>query len=170
MPLRCKVFARLNNCANCNEADVSFVQTQKKNAKSLITFIHQNSDIKMSQHYQGPFWALGLNFLWALTKFWGQLAQGPALFQPVLDCLYIFSIPFSESCYLECSAREHKEALGLSLTCNYVDMSSTWENHADIDIKNISWHISTCYSNQMVLGNTSETMKSCQTFQEIRLL
>ena len=30
MPLRCKVFARLNNCANCDEADVSFVQTHKK--------------------------------------------------------------------------------------------------------------------------------------------
>ena len=29
MPLRCKVFARLNNCANGDEADVSFVQTQK---------------------------------------------------------------------------------------------------------------------------------------------
>ena len=27
--LRYKVFARLNNCANCDEADVSFVQTQK---------------------------------------------------------------------------------------------------------------------------------------------
>ena len=35
MPLRCKVFARINNCANCDEADVSFVQTQK-NAKSLL--------------------------------------------------------------------------------------------------------------------------------------
>ena len=49
-------------------------------------------------------------------------------------------------------------------------MSSTWENHADVDIKNISRHISTCYSNQMVLGNTWKTTKSCQTFQEIRLL
>ena len=34
--------------------------------------------------------------------------------------------------------------LGLSSTFNYVDMSSTWENHADIDIKNISRHILTC--------------------------
>ena len=29
VPLRCKYFARLNNCANGDEADVSFVQTQK---------------------------------------------------------------------------------------------------------------------------------------------
>ena len=29
VPLRCKVFAILNNCANGDEADVSFVQTQK---------------------------------------------------------------------------------------------------------------------------------------------
>ena len=36
MPLRCKVFARLNNCTNCDEADVSFVQTQK-NTKSLLS-------------------------------------------------------------------------------------------------------------------------------------
>ena len=36
MPLRCKVFARLNNCTNCDEADVTFVQTHK-NAKSLFT-------------------------------------------------------------------------------------------------------------------------------------
>ena len=35
VPLRCKVFARLNNCANCDEADALFVQTQK-NAKSLL--------------------------------------------------------------------------------------------------------------------------------------
>ena len=49
-------------------------------------------------------------------------------------------------------------------------MSSTWKNHADVNIKNISRHISTCYSNQMVLRNTCETTKSCQTFQEIRLL
>ena len=33
MPLRCKVFARLNNCANCDEADVSFFQTHKKKRK-----------------------------------------------------------------------------------------------------------------------------------------
>ena len=42
MPLRCKVFARLNNCANCDEADVPFVQTKKKNAKSLFSFIGHN--------------------------------------------------------------------------------------------------------------------------------
>ena len=29
-------------------------------------------------------WSLGLTILWALTKFWGQLAQGPTLFQPLL--------------------------------------------------------------------------------------
>ena len=28
-------------------------------------------------------WALGLNILRALTKFWGQLAQGPTLFWPL---------------------------------------------------------------------------------------
>ena len=33
----------------------------------------------MSQHSQGPF---GLHFLWALTKFGGQLAQGPSVFWP----------------------------------------------------------------------------------------
>ena len=35
VPLRCKVFARLNNCANGDEVDVLLVQTQK-NAKSLL--------------------------------------------------------------------------------------------------------------------------------------
>ena len=30
VPLRCKVFARLHNCPNGDEADASFVQTQKK--------------------------------------------------------------------------------------------------------------------------------------------
>ena len=49
---------------------------------------------------------------------------------------------------------------GLSSTCNYVDMSSTWEKHADVDTKNISQHTSTCYSNQTVLWNTCETKKN----------
>ena len=39
--------------------------------------------------------------------------------------------------------------VGLSSTCNYFDMSSTRENHANVDIKNISQHISTCYSNDI---------------------
>ena len=39
MPLRCKVFARLNNCANCDEADVSFVQTQKTQS---LYYVHMN--------------------------------------------------------------------------------------------------------------------------------
>ena len=47
MPLRCKVFARLNNCANCDKADVSFVQTQKKRKVSIMLhvstkFFHMN--------------------------------------------------------------------------------------------------------------------------------
>ena len=29
VPLRCKVFARLNDCSNWDEVDVTFVQTQK---------------------------------------------------------------------------------------------------------------------------------------------
>ena len=32
--------------------------------------------------------------------------------------------------------------IGLSSTCDYGDMSSTWEKHADVYIKNISWHVS----------------------------
>ena len=57
MPLRCKIFARLNNCANCDEADVSFVQTQK-NAKSLISNFSADSahafpfyDVFCGQHH-----------------------------------------------------------------------------------------------------------------------
>ena len=42
MPLRCKVFARLNNCANGDEADVSFVQTQKKRK---VTIVNRITDI-----------------------------------------------------------------------------------------------------------------------------
>ena len=30
MPLRCKVFARLNDCANCDEVDVSFKHKKRK--------------------------------------------------------------------------------------------------------------------------------------------
>ena len=40
MPLRCKVFARLNNCANCDEADVSFVQTQKTQSLYFVWVYH----------------------------------------------------------------------------------------------------------------------------------
>ena len=56
MPLRCKVFARLNNCANGDEADVSFVQ---KKAKSLMPLdlggilpqIKLEHDLCASQNY-----------------------------------------------------------------------------------------------------------------------
>ena len=41
-----------------------------------------------------------------------------------------------------------------------VDMLLTWEKHADVNIKNISRYITTCYySNQMVLWNAWETIK-----------
>ena len=35
--------------------------------------IFYRSHIKMSQFFQGPFWRVGVNILWDLTKFWGQL-------------------------------------------------------------------------------------------------
>ena len=56
--------------------------------------------------------------------------------------------------------------IGLSLTCNYVDMSSIWENHADVNIENISRHVSTCWFLSNGTLNTWETTK-CQTFLEI---
>ena len=34
--------------------------------------------------------------------------------------------------------------VGLSSTCNYVNMTLAWENHAIVDMKNISRHASTC--------------------------
>ena len=46
-----------------------------------ISDIFYTSGIEMSQHVQGPFeWS---NILWALTKFWGQLAWGRTLLQPL---------------------------------------------------------------------------------------
>ena len=54
-----------------------------------------------------------------------------------------------------------------SLTCNFVNMSSTWKNHADVNIKNISRHVSTCLFLSNGTLNTWETTKWCQTFQEI---
>ena len=44
VPLRCKVFARLNNCANGDEADVSFVQTQK--TQSLYYRVRLTSEVR----------------------------------------------------------------------------------------------------------------------------
>ena len=45
MPLCCKVFARLNNCTNGDEADVSFIQTQKRKVSIVnnsLMQIYQN--------------------------------------------------------------------------------------------------------------------------------
>ena len=50
MPLRCKFFARLNNCANCDEADVSFVQTQKKRKVSILYL--ETAGLFWLYHYQ----------------------------------------------------------------------------------------------------------------------
>ena len=61
MPLRCKVFARLNNCANCDEADVSFVRTQK-NAKSLICMRLQKGAIES--------WRTCRDVLWCHIQSW----------------------------------------------------------------------------------------------------
>ena len=36
MPLRCKVFARLNDCSNWGEVDVTFVQTRKSQSLSFL--------------------------------------------------------------------------------------------------------------------------------------
>ena len=50
--------------------------------------------------------------------------------------------------------------IGLSSTCNFVDMSSTRENHADVDIKNISRHILTCYSKYLKYLRNNKIMSS----------
>ena len=47
--------------------------------------------------FSRAFWALGFNILWALTKFWGQLAPGPTLFWPWSVIYSIESIHFTHA-------------------------------------------------------------------------
>ena len=74
MPLRCKVFARLNNFVNCDEADVSFVQTQKKRNVSIIAvqpskcLLHMWCiPTKQETGRIGLFWDMG-NWSWHRVK------------------------------------------------------------------------------------------------------
>ena len=88
MPLRCNVFARLNNCANCDEADVSFVQTQK--TQSLYSLDFDNPDTDESQADIAP---------WDVTH---QPTQGgPKCYkmksQPRGQCLIINNADFKKS-------------------------------------------------------------------------
>ena len=48
----------------------------------LLSF--NKSRMEMSHHFRVPFESFGLDILRALTKFWGQLARGSALFGPLL--------------------------------------------------------------------------------------
>ena len=51
MPLRCKVFARLNDCWNWDEVDLTFVQTQKSQS---LYWVKKSSAAKNEIHTNTP--------------------------------------------------------------------------------------------------------------------
>ena len=53
--LRCWAFAWLNDCANGDEADITFVQTQKKRKFSNTGFVSRDQSTKSGAH-KAPLW------------------------------------------------------------------------------------------------------------------
>ena len=87
MPLRCKVFARLNNCANGDEVYVSFVQTQKTQSHYFLNaHVNQAVEILFSMR------------LVSLTCESGKNVQGPSE-KKNINTTFICLISTSFSCY-----------------------------------------------------------------------